>query len=447
MHNVPGQLHARACSTIDAHHWSKRDITHNINFFMNVPVTPTGRLTFEDGISAPGKYVEMRAEMDVHRSHLELPAAQQSLQRLQPDTHRGRSSGDEGALSADVQDTVLIANRGAIACRIMRTLDASWGCASVAVYSDADAAFAAHVRLADASRPHRPGTGRADPISTVRRFLPPRKAIGADAVHPWLRLPLGEPSLCRTPARMPASPSSARTPRQIEAFGAQAHRHRALAACPAACRLLPGSEPAVPDGRQPDRRRAAERIGFPVYAEEHGSGGGGIGMRLVRTTSAAAGRARRGVQRLAARRISRTPACTWKSTSIAPASHRGAGASATARAKVMAPGRARLLGAAAPPEGSLEETPAPGLDSARSASGLLCNAPVSAGPAASATTATPGTVEYRATTPIRARSISSKSTRGCRWSTASPKQVTGIDLVEWMILQAAGRADPRAGRA
>jgi len=43
----------------------KRDIGHNINFFMNVPVTPEGRLTFEDGLSAPGKYVEMRAEMDV----------------------------------------------------------------------------------------------------------------------------------------------------------------------------------------------------------------------------------------------------------------------------------------------------------------------------------------------------------------------------------------------
>ena len=43
----------------------KRDITHNINFFMNVPVTPAGELTFEDGISAPGKYVEMTAKMDV----------------------------------------------------------------------------------------------------------------------------------------------------------------------------------------------------------------------------------------------------------------------------------------------------------------------------------------------------------------------------------------------
>lgn len=43
---------------------SKRDISHNINFFMNVPITKEGGLTFEDGISAPGKYVEIRAEMD-----------------------------------------------------------------------------------------------------------------------------------------------------------------------------------------------------------------------------------------------------------------------------------------------------------------------------------------------------------------------------------------------
>jgi urea carboxylase-associated protein 1 len=43
----------------------KRDLTANVNFFMNVPVTPQGELKFADGISAPGKYVEMRAEMDV----------------------------------------------------------------------------------------------------------------------------------------------------------------------------------------------------------------------------------------------------------------------------------------------------------------------------------------------------------------------------------------------
>ena len=46
------------------HGMEKRDITSNINFFMNVPVTPEGGLTFEDGVSDAGKYVEMRAEMD-----------------------------------------------------------------------------------------------------------------------------------------------------------------------------------------------------------------------------------------------------------------------------------------------------------------------------------------------------------------------------------------------
>ncbi|MCK9607399.1 MAG: urea carboxylase-associated family protein [Methylomonas sp.] len=43
----------------------KRDLSSNINFFMNVPVTEQGALTFEDGISQAGKYVELRAEMDV----------------------------------------------------------------------------------------------------------------------------------------------------------------------------------------------------------------------------------------------------------------------------------------------------------------------------------------------------------------------------------------------
>ncbi|PJI49120.1 MAG: urea carboxylase [Pseudomonas sp.] len=44
---------------------TKADISHNINFFMNVPVTAEGGLTFEDGISGAGKYVELLAHMDV----------------------------------------------------------------------------------------------------------------------------------------------------------------------------------------------------------------------------------------------------------------------------------------------------------------------------------------------------------------------------------------------
>jgi urea carboxylase-associated protein 1 len=54
-----------AVSLNEAYGLTKRDITHNINFFMNVPVTQDGALTFADGLSGPGKYVELLAEMDV----------------------------------------------------------------------------------------------------------------------------------------------------------------------------------------------------------------------------------------------------------------------------------------------------------------------------------------------------------------------------------------------
>ncbi|NEA31431.1 urea amidolyase associated protein UAAP2 [Streptomyces sp. SID13031] len=43
----------------------QRELGHNINFFMNVPVTPEGGLKFDDGLSAPGKYVELTASRDV----------------------------------------------------------------------------------------------------------------------------------------------------------------------------------------------------------------------------------------------------------------------------------------------------------------------------------------------------------------------------------------------
>ena len=47
------------------HGLEKRDLASNINFFMNVPVSPEGELHFADGVSGIGKYVELRAEMDV----------------------------------------------------------------------------------------------------------------------------------------------------------------------------------------------------------------------------------------------------------------------------------------------------------------------------------------------------------------------------------------------
>jgi len=62
--------HQHACveNFLLAHSWrgmGKRDMTSNINWFMNVPVEPDGTLGIVDGISAPGLYVDLRAEMDV----------------------------------------------------------------------------------------------------------------------------------------------------------------------------------------------------------------------------------------------------------------------------------------------------------------------------------------------------------------------------------------------
>ncbi|MCO6179851.1 urea amidolyase associated protein UAAP2 [Ciceribacter sp. RN22] len=50
---------------VSRHGMSKRDVAPNINFFMNVPIEPDGKMTIVDGISAPGDYVEMKAEMGV----------------------------------------------------------------------------------------------------------------------------------------------------------------------------------------------------------------------------------------------------------------------------------------------------------------------------------------------------------------------------------------------
>ena len=50
---------------VTKHGMTKRDIVPNINFFMNVPISPSGEMTIVDGLSNPGDYVELVAEMDV----------------------------------------------------------------------------------------------------------------------------------------------------------------------------------------------------------------------------------------------------------------------------------------------------------------------------------------------------------------------------------------------
>ena len=69
------------------HGMAKRDIVSNVNFFMNVPIEPSGNFTVVDGISKPGDYVDLLAEHGRVVRHLQLPADQQPLQRLQSDAH------------------------------------------------------------------------------------------------------------------------------------------------------------------------------------------------------------------------------------------------------------------------------------------------------------------------------------------------------------------------
>jgi uncharacterized protein YcgI (DUF1989 family) len=67
---------ALAWSKETGREFDKRDLTSNINFFMNVPVTPEGKLSFEDGVSDAGKYVEVASGDGYADRHLELPPAE-----------------------------------------------------------------------------------------------------------------------------------------------------------------------------------------------------------------------------------------------------------------------------------------------------------------------------------------------------------------------------------
>ena len=150
---------------------------------MNVPLTPDGGLSFEDGISDAGKLRRDARRDGRARARLELPAAQQPVQRVQPDTRRNDRLGlrSAGSPSETMFKRVLIANRGAIACRVIRTLR-RLGVESVAVYSDADR-HSLHVAAADrAVRIGEPAAARS--YLDVERILAAARETGAEAIHP-----------------------------------------------------------------------------------------------------------------------------------------------------------------------------------------------------------------------------------------------------------------------
>ncbi|MFF4019353.1 acetyl/propionyl/methylcrotonyl-CoA carboxylase subunit alpha [Streptomyces sp. NPDC001843] len=165
-------------------------------------------------------------------------------------------------------DTVLVANRGEIAVRVIRTLR-SMGVRSVAVFSDADA-DARHVREADTAVRIGPAPAIESYLS-VERLLEAAARTGAQAVHPgygFLAENAGFARACEEAGLVFVGPPA-------DAIALMGDKIRAKETVQAA------GVPVVPGGRDPELAEAARSLGAPVLLKPS-AGGGGKGMRLVR---------------------------------------------------------------------------------------------------------------------------------------------------------------------
>lgn len=172
---------------------------------------------------------------------------------------------------------VLIANRGEIACRILRTLK-SLGIQSVAVYSDADAELP-HVTMADEAVRIGPPPVK-DSYLNADAIIAAAKETGAEAIHPGYGL-LSENSAFAQAVAEAGLVFIGPSPSVLDAFGDKMKaRHIALKANVAP---VPGLDEPLPlDGEAAyaKAKEAAENIGYPVLVKAVG-GGGGIGMQIV----------------------------------------------------------------------------------------------------------------------------------------------------------------------
>src|SRR6059058_4712330 len=174
---------------------------------------------------------------------------------------------------------VLIANRGEIACRIIRTAHAN-GYRTVAVFSEADA-DALHVRLSDEAIAI--GTApAAQSYLSIEKIIVAAKQSGAEAIHPgygFLSENAAFAHACAEAGLIFIGPS----PEAIRVMGDKAEAKR---------RMIAAGVPCVPGYQEEDQSNArltqeAARIGFPVMVKA-AAGGGGRGMRLVQEAGALA---------------------------------------------------------------------------------------------------------------------------------------------------------------
>lgn len=310
---------------------------------------------------------------------------------------------------------ILIANRGAIACRIIRTLR-RMGIQSVAVYSEADR-HSLHVSQADESV----CIGTRSYIE-IDRILEAAKQKGAEAIHPgygFLSENADFAEACETAGLRFIGP----TPSQMRAFGLK-HRARELAEG-AKVPLLPGT--GLLDSLN-DARLAASLIGYPVMLKATG-GGGGIGMRLCFDESQLV-EGYEAVQRLG--QFNFGTAGVYLEKFVESARHIEVQVFGDGRGQVIALGE-RDCSVQRRNQKVIEETPAPGLsDATRNA---LFSAAVSL--CRSVAYRSAGTVEFIYDDSNGDFYFLEVNAR-LQVEHGVTEEVTGIDLVEWMVRAAAG---------
>ena len=317
---------------------------------------------------------------------------------------------------------VLVANRGEIAARVVRTLK-RMGIASVAVYSDADR-FTPGVLAADEAVRLGPAPA-AQSYLDVEAVIAACKATGAEAVHPgygFLSENVGFAERLASEGIVFIGPR----PEHLRAFGLK-HTARDLAKA-SGVPLLPGTD-LLPDVET--ALSAAEAIGYPVMLKST-AGGGGIGMQLCHSAQELAERFA-AVERTA--RASFGDARVYLERFVAQARHVEVQIFGDGRGRVVALGE-RDCSLQRRNQKVIEETPAPGLSE-------LVRARLHAAAVALATSvayASAGTVEFIYDPDRENFSFLEVNTR-LQVEHPVTEAVFGIDLVEWMVRQAAGE-DP-----
>src|SRR5579863_9287814 len=325
-------------------------------------------------------------------------------------------------------DKVLISNRGAIARRIARTLR-RMRVRSVAVYSDADR-NSLHVTEADEAVCIGPAQAARSYLDRERIFDAVRKT-GAQAIHPGYGF-LSENVVFAVDCHERGVVFIGPKPVQMELF-ARKHAAREIAAR-LGVPLLPGTGLLANAG---DAAREAARIGYPVIVKST-AGGGGIGMRVCRSATEVR-EAFEAVQRLSETNFGEGG--VFIERFVAAARHVEVQIFGDGRGKVIALGE-RDCSTQRRHQKVIEETPAPGI--AEGSRQRLFQAAIALGEAARYESA--GTVEFVYDESTSEFYFLEVNTR-LQVEHGVTEEVTGIDLVEWMVRQAAGCLPPLASLA